>query len=73
MVKAGHEYDNADDSAHWAAADAIDSELIRHCTQVIKRRFLQWRDPPVELPPDSVIEEAVIEIAAWCRLEESDV
>lgn len=40
-----------------------DSELVRLGTQAIKKRFLAWRDPPVELPADSVIEKAVIEIA----------
>jgi len=34
-------------------------ELIRQSVALIKRKFLQWRIPPVELPAESVIEECV--------------
>jgi len=34
-------------------------ELIRQSIALIKRKFLQWRTPPVELPAESVIEECV--------------
>jgi hypothetical protein len=40
----------------------MDSELIQLGRRAIKRRFLRWRDPPVELPADSVIDAAVVEI-----------
>ena len=47
-------------------------ELIRQSVALIKRKFLQWRIPPVELPAESVIEECVrliIEAAQKARKE----
>ena len=41
----------------------MDSEIIRMGTAAIKRQFLAWKDPPLELPPDSVIDAVVIEVA----------
>ena len=45
----------------------MDSELVREGNEAIKRHFLGWRDPPVGLPADSVIDTAVVEILllAW--------
>jgi len=45
----------------------MDSELVREGNEAIKRHFLGWRDPPVDLPADSVIDAAVMEIVllAW--------
>lgn len=40
----------------------MNDDRMRNFVRVIKRRFLGWRIPPVELPPDSVIEEAINEI-----------
>jgi len=34
-------------------------ELIRQSVALIKRKFLQWRIPHIELPAESVIEECV--------------
>lgn len=39
------------------------TELNRHAVKLLKREFLAWRDPPVDLPADSVIEEVVAKIA----------
>jgi len=35
-------------------------ELIRQSVALIKRKFLQWRIPHIELPAESVIEECVM-------------
>lgn len=40
----------------------MNDELIRAGRQIIKARFLGWREPPMELPPDSVIDDAVADI-----------
>ena len=37
-------------------------EELRQYVALLKRRFLQWRDPPVDLPPDSVIEDVLRDI-----------
>lgn len=37
-------------------------EIIRRGIRLIKHKFLRWREPPVDLPSDSVIEECVEEI-----------
>jgi hypothetical protein len=39
-------------------------DQVRDAAQVIKRRFLAWREPPVELPPDSLIEECAMALLA---------
>ena len=49
-------------------------ELIRQSVALIKRKFLQWRIPPVELPAESVIEECVrLIIEAAQKAEREDV
>lgn len=40
--------------------EPADSDEIRAGVRMLKRRFLEWRRPPVDLPPDSLIEEVVI-------------
>ena len=42
----------------------MNEELIRLARQAIKARFLNWRDPPVELPADSVIDDAAHDVIA---------
>ena len=34
-------------------------EQKRESMQFLKNKFLKWRDPPVELPPDSIIDEVI--------------
>jgi len=49
-------------------------ELIRQSVALIKRKFLQWRIPPVELPAESVIEECVrLIIGAAQKSERKDM
>ena len=45
----------------------MNSKLVQEGNKAIKRHFLGWRDPPVDLPADSVIDTAVMEIVmlAW--------
>lgn len=59
---AGHEYGKHN------CADELDAliekhepcpDAVRDGVQMLKIRFLRWRDPPVELPAESVIEEVV--------------
>lgn len=38
------------------------SDLIRDGVQIIKRRFLEWCNPPIRLPAESVIEDSVKDI-----------
>lgn len=40
----------------------MDDEFMRFAVQHLKERFVRWRDPPVELPADSVIYQALTEI-----------
>jgi hypothetical protein len=42
--------------------DMADEETLRQGAQIIKRRFLAWRSPPVTLPAEHVIYNAVKEI-----------
>ncbi len=51
----------------------MDSELIQLGREAIKRHFLEWRIPPVELPADSVIDAAVIEVVLLAWTEDSEV
>jgi len=44
------------------------TEFNRMAVALLKQRFLAWRNPPVELPADSVIEEVVYEIAHGAAL-----
>lgn len=37
-------------------------ELIRKEIEIIKRNFLSWKIPLIELPPDSIIENTIKEI-----------
>ena len=43
-----------------ALIEPADDEEIRAGIRLLKRRFLEWRRPPLDLPPDSLIEEVVI-------------
>jgi hypothetical protein len=40
----------------------VDMEFLRMSFRIIKRNFLGWRIPPVELPAESVIEDTVREL-----------
>lgn len=40
----------------------VDEEVVREGRKAIQARFLNWRDPPIELPADSVIDEAVRDV-----------
>ena len=51
----------------------INDELIRFGRQAIKRRFINWRLPSVELPADSVIDAAVEDIIHLVIQDNSDV
>jgi len=31
----------------------------RELTQYLKEKFIEWRDPPIELPAESVIDDVV--------------
>lgn len=48
-------------------------ELIRDGVNLIKRRFAEWRTPPVETPADSVIEECVAAIVAAARVDALEI
>jgi hypothetical protein len=41
---------------------------IRVGINILKEEFLRWRKPPVELPPDSVIEQVVRKIIEYTGL-----
>lgn len=45
---------------------ASDEEL-RQCVAIVKRHFLAWRVPPVELPAESVIYDALREVREVLR------
>ena len=51
----------------------MDSELIRLGREAIKRHFVRWRDPPVELPADSVIDVAVTEVLSLASVAQEPV
>jgi hypothetical protein len=40
----------------------MDDEFMRIAVQHLKQTFTRWRDPPVELPAESVIYQALSEI-----------
>ncbi len=50
-----------------------DTELRRKIVNHIKRRFAQWRTPPVETPADSWIDDVVVEIIGMVRMDRNDL
>lgn len=51
-----------DDAQIGRAIMAIQDEDMRAGVRLLKDAFLRWREPPVELPPDSVIEAIVLRL-----------
>jgi NTP pyrophosphatase (non-canonical NTP hydrolase) len=53
------------DRWHGGASTQITSaDQVRDGVRLLKRKFLGWRIPPVDLPPDSMIEEVVSALIA---------
>jgi hypothetical protein len=49
----------------------LSPEVLRECRRLLKRRFLGWRIPELELPPDGLIDEVILEIATLIEKPES--
>lgn len=43
-----------------ALRSVISQDDIRQCRNYLQNRFVKWRNPPVELPAQSVVDDAVL-------------